>query len=67
MKLSDAFIQEGNPQEADIEARVRMVNINYGKSKSLLSSCRPLEEYAWLVSQIRENLGLLSAEIKAVL
>ncbi len=67
LKLSDAFIQEGNPQEADIEARVRMVNINYGKSKSLLSSCRPLEEYAWLVSQIRENLGLLSAEIKAVL
>ena len=62
LKLSDAFIQEGNPQEADIEARVRMVNINYRKSKSLLSSCRPLEEYAWLVSQIRENQRTMGIE-----
>ena len=55
LKLSDAFIQAGNPTEADIKAGVWMININYGKNKSLMSSCRPLEEYTWLVSQIREN------------
>ncbi|MCI9560483.1 MAG: hypothetical protein HFG52_14930 [Lachnospiraceae bacterium] len=62
LRLSDAFIQEGNPAEADIEAKVRMVNINYGTNKSLLSSCRPLEEYAWLVSQIRENQQTMGIE-----
>lgn len=62
LKLSDAFIQEGNRLEADIEARVRMININYGKNKSLLSSCRPLGEYSWLVSQIRENRRTMEIE-----
>ncbi|MCI9535304.1 MAG: hypothetical protein HFG53_10995 [Lachnospiraceae bacterium] len=69
LKLSDAFIQAGNPAQADIEAKVRMVNINYGKNESLLSSCRPLEEYAWLVWQIRENqrtMGIEDAVDKAI-
>ena len=69
LKLSDAFIQAGNPAQADIEAKVRMVNINYGKNESLLSSCRPLQEYAWLVWQIRENqrtMGIEDAVDKAI-
>ena len=69
LKLSDAFIQAGNPAQADIEAKVRMVNINYGKNESLLSSCRPLQEYAWLEWQIRENqrtMGIEDAVDKAI-
>lgn len=62
LRLSDAFIQEGGRLEADIEVRVRMVNINYGKNKSLLSSCKPLEEYAWLIDQIRKNQRLMGIE-----
>ncbi len=62
LRLSDAFAREGNPAETDIEVRVRMININYGKNKSLLSSCRPLEEYAWLVAQIRENQRFMGIE-----
>ena len=32
------------------------------ENKSLLSSCRPLEEYAWLVAQIRENQRFMGIE-----
>lgn len=46
-----------------------MVNINYGENESLLSFCRLLKEYAWLVSQIRENqssMGIEDAVDKAI-
>lgn len=69
LRLSDAFDREGKPEEADMEARVRMVNINYGEDESLLSFCRPLKEYAWLVSQIRKNqssMGIEDAVDKAI-
>lgn len=49
----DQIFQESNP---DIEVRVRMININYGHNRKVLSACKPLEEYAWFVSQVRENL-----------
>lgn len=49
----DQIFQEANP---DIEVRVRMININYGHNRKVLSACKPLEEYAWFVSQVRENL-----------
>ena len=44
--------------DADIEVRVRMININYGRSKHILDACRPLREYAWLVEEIRVNRQL---------
>lgn len=62
LSLSDAFAQNGETMEADLEARVRMVNINYGNNKSLLDSCRPLKEYAWLVDRIRENQKTMGIE-----
>ena len=48
LKLSDAFDGEG-----DIEVKVTMLNINYGKNKNLMEACKPLNEYAWLVDKIR--------------
>ena len=48
LKLSDAFEGEG-----DIEVKVTMLNINYGKNKKLMEACKPLNEYAWLVDKIR--------------
>lgn len=50
LKLSEAF-----GGEADIEVKVTMLNINYGKNKGLMDACRPLREYAWLVETIRIN------------
>ncbi len=69
LKLSDAFAQDGQAVEAGIEARVRMININYGKNESLLAFCRPLKEYAWLVGRIRanqESMGIEEAVDRAI-
>ena len=50
LRLSDAF--DGN---GDIEVKVTMININYGKNKALMEACKPLKEYAWLVDAIRRH------------
>ena len=55
LRLSDSFPPGA---DADIEVRVRMININYGRSKHILDACRPLREYAWLVEEIRVNRQL---------
>ena len=65
LKLSDAFGGEG-----DIEVRVLMLNINYGKNKALMDTCAPLNEYAWLVNAIRRyqrELKNLEAAVDAAL
>ena len=48
----ERIFQEADP---DIEVKVRMLNINYGHNKELLTACKPLGEYAWFVSQVRKN------------
>ena len=53
LKLSDSF-PEDRRNDADIEVRVRMLNINHGRNKSIMNKCKPLEEYSWLVEKIRE-------------
>ena len=52
LSLSDAFPKGSDP---DVQVRVRMLNINYGRNKELMEKCRPLMEYAWLVREIRSN------------
>ena len=52
LRLSDSFPAGA---DADIEVRVRMININYGRSEDILEACEPLKEYAWLVEEIRVN------------
>jgi flagellar biosynthesis/type III secretory pathway protein FliH len=32
-----------------------MINVNMGKSQRLLSACKPLAEYSWLVAEVRSN------------
>ena len=58
LELKDAFKTEDGQQvdaESDIQVRVRMININYGKNKELMRACKPLEEYAWFIEEIRRN------------
>ena len=38
LRLSDAFKDTG--KEADVELRVKMLNINYGYNKELMEKCR---------------------------
>ena len=50
LRLSDAYDGEG-----DIEVKVTMLNINYGKNQQLMDACEPLKEYAWLVDAVRRH------------
>ena len=52
LNLSDAFEK---PEEADIDAKVTMININYGKNEKLMEACKTLREYAWIVDAIRRK------------
>lgn len=69
LKLSDSFPENS---DADIEVRVRVLNVNYGRNRRLLESCRPLGEYSWLVEEVRKNNltqdedGMSSAVDKAI-
>ena len=72
LKLSDSF-PEGS--DADIEVKVRMLNVNVGRNRLLLEACKPLGEYSWLVDEIRRNnsfviksfLELHRTEVKGML
>jgi hypothetical protein len=54
LRLSEAFGGEG-----DIEVKVTMLNINYGKNRELMEACRPLGEYAWLVERVLQHQRVL--------
>ena len=59
LKLSDSF-PEG--ADFDIEVKVRMININYGRNKRLMKACRPLMEYSWFVDSVRNNMSCMEPE-----
>ena len=50
LRLRDAFVGAGEP---DIDVRVTMLNVNFGRNRALLDSCSPLGEYAWFVERVR--------------
>lgn len=54
LHLSDAFINKD--READLELRVRMLNINYGHNRELMEKCRVLKEYAMFVDISRKYI-----------
>lgn len=54
LRLSEAF--ENKEQEADVEVKVRMFNINYGHNRKLMEKCRVLEEYAQFIAISREYI-----------
>lgn len=65
LRLSDAYEGEG-----DIEVKVTMLNINYGKNQHMMDACEPLKEYAWLVHAVRRHQSEkmdLDAAVDAVL
>lgn len=51
MCLSDAF--EKRKEEADVELKVRVLNINHGHNRELMGKCGVLEEYARFVAVSR--------------
>ncbi|MCM1050263.1 MAG: hypothetical protein NC433_17775 [Clostridiales bacterium] len=55
LKLSDAF--ENKDKEADVELKVRMLNINKGHNEELMENCQTLKEYAALVDVSRRYMS----------
>lgn len=65
LELKDAFNTEDGhfiDAEPDIQVRVRMININYGKNKELMAACKPLADYAWFIAEIRKNNQTMGIE-----
>lgn len=61
LRLSDAFAEELR-DEADIAVRVRMININAGRSPRMMRACEPLNEYAWIIDRIRTYEQIVGLE-----
>ena len=55
LRLSSSFPKGSDP---DIEVKVKMLNINYGRNMDLLNACEPLRDYSWIVERIRYNRDL---------
>ena len=55
LKLSDAFKKSEFSEQAALECRVIMLNINLGHNKELFENCRILWEYAYFINEVREN------------
>ena len=68
LNLSDAF-PEDKREDADIAVRVRMININTGRSPKVVGACKPLDEYTWLVNRVRdcEKTMALEAAVETAL
>ena len=52
--------------DSDIEVKVRMLNINYGKNAELLQACRPLHDYAFFVDRLRFHSAMTGDKEAAV-
>ncbi len=61
-RISDTVEEIYKNADPDIEVKVRMININYGHNKKLLSACTPLGEYAWFIARIRRNTAFFKNE-----
>ena len=56
LRLTDAFVNERGEKTAScIELSVRVMNINYGHNRQLMSDCSRLEEYSRFVDCIKRN------------
>ena len=51
LKLSDSFSKA--KEKACMELEALVLNINYGKNKKLMESCRPLMEYSYFVQKVK--------------
>ena len=63
LELRDAFPTD-KQEEPAVAVKVRVININKGRSPSLMAACKPLYEYAWIIDEIRHlkhTLGLNAA------
>ena len=67
LRLADAFAPGGEP---DLDAKVTMLNINFGRNQALLDAYTPLNEYSLFISKYRDycrdGLGMEEAVGRAI-
>ncbi|MGX8685781.1 MAG: hypothetical protein ACSW73_03035 [Spirochaetales bacterium] len=51
LRLSDAFTEGA---KGDIQVKVTMLNVNYGRNRKLMQNCRPLSDYSLFTSNVRK-------------
>ena len=56
-KLSDAYEQKTDQPE--LELRVTMLNINFGKNSDIMNKCQPLFEYMQYVEKVRKYTAVM--------
>lgn len=56
MKLSEAFSEIQEKDDACLEFSATFLNVNIGHNKELLAKCRRLEEYSLFIAKIREKM-----------
>ena len=56
MELSDAFPEWADKENAALQCRAVVVNINLGYNMELMEKCKMLKEYAQFIAMIREHL-----------
>ncbi|MBP3488351.1 MAG: hypothetical protein J6K53_08135 [Roseburia sp.] len=52
--LHDSFPEKYRADDADLDCRATLININAGHNQELLKKCRRLEEYSIFVEKVRE-------------
>ena len=62
LRLSDSFPPDEDGSKSDVEVRVHMYNIRPQYKSNLLTNCRVLSEYSWLVEEIRKNCEKMDGE-----
>lgn len=56
LRLSDAFPEWSKKENAALECRAVVLNINLGYNKAIMERCKKLREYAQFIAKVRENL-----------
>ena len=57
LRLSDAFPKWLKRDNASLECRTIVLNINLGYNKEIMEKCRKLKEYAEFIAKVREYIG----------
>lgn len=56
LRLSEAFEPKVESDQAVLECKARLLNINYGHNEQLLSACKRLHDYAYFMKEINQNI-----------
>ena len=62
LKLSSSFSKPEDTERSDVEVKVHLINIRPETSKKLLTLCKPLREYSWLIDTICKNKKTMKIE-----